>query len=320
MSLTLRLDPWTASYESALQVDEDEAIATVVDTSVETGDWRPIQPQFVDRPDSIAFVDGVQRIEQRLIGDEDGRTVYGAFASIAVGASIVTDGRCQLLAEPPARVLGLSDGSSHPPVSVPCGSATLDFVPESTHVTGVGAPTEAVQNARRTAEIALGERLDEAGYDMVVVDGRLNWQPKRKTMVIGLVKTIHKRYLEGEHAAVIRQLTPQTRTPIFCIGRDRAVYSWYLRLAPNRPIDHPLAGVVRIETLESIGIEAAVGLADLTTCHLPAFASSPIHDPRAPQNLIPIGGLEEQLRHSLGDPEWIRRHIETYFMHEMVEA
>jgi hypothetical protein len=45
-----------------------------------------------------------------------------------------------------------------------------------------------------------------------------------------------------------------------------------------------------------------------------------MHDPRAPQNLYPIGGLEEQLRHSLGDHEWIRRHIETHFAREVVPA
>ena len=69
-------------------------------------------------------------------------------------------------------------------------------------------------------------------------------------------------------------------------------------------IDHPWAGVVRVETLESIGIEAAARLADLTACHLPSFASSSLHDPRAPQNLYPIGGLETQLRHTLGDHEY----------------
>jgi hypothetical protein len=137
-------------------------------------------------------------------------------------------------------------------------------------------------------------------------------------MVIGLVKTVHKRYLEPAQAQVIAKLPPKFRTPIFRIGRDRPVYSWYIRLAQTRPIDHPWSGVVRIETLESIGIEAAVRLADLTACHLPEFASSPVHDPRAPQNLYPIGGLENELRHSLGDHEWIRRHIEMHFAREYV--
>jgi hypothetical protein len=215
------------------------------------------------------------------------------------------------------RVLALSDGASYNPVVVPCGEATLEFVPRSTEETGLVAASSALMSARRSEEILLGEALDEAGHDMVVVDGRLNWQPKRKAMVIGLVKTIHKRYLEGAQAAVVGQLRTSTRTPLFRIGRDRAVYSWYLRLAEHRPIDHAWAGIVRVETLESIGIEAAVRLADLTTCHLPGFASQSGHDPRAPQNLYPIGGLEDQLRHSLGDHEWIRRHIEVQFAREV---
>jgi hypothetical protein len=321
MPLTLRLDPWTPAYESAVQVDEDEdGLPAQVDTGVETADWRPMEPQFVNRPGTIAFIDGVQRVETRIIGQNNDKTVYGAFASVAVGATVMHGNRCGVEARPPRRLLALSDGESHPTVSVPCGNLTLDFEPESTHVSGLAASQQVVQNARRTAEVALGEELDERGYDMVVVDGRLNWQPKRKTMVIGLVKTIHKRYLEGAKAGVIGQLAPNVRTPLFRIGRDQAVYSWYVRLAPNRPIDHPWAGVVRVETLESIGIEAAVRLADLTTCHLPHFASSPVHDPRAPQNLTPIGGLEDQLRHSLGDREWIRRHIETYFLKELGTA
>ena len=41
-----------------------------------------------------------------------------------------------------------------------------------------------------------------------------------------------------------------------------------------------------------------------------------MHDARAPQNLYPIGGLETQLRHTLGDHDWIRRHIEMHFARE----
>lgn len=321
MSLTLRLDPWTPTYESAVQLDEDDGASPGdVDPFVEETEWRPMMPKFVDRPRTIAFIDGVQRVEMRVIGDNEGKTVYGAFASAAVGAVFVREDGCTIEGEMPMRVLALSDGESHPPISIPCGQAVLEFVSRSTHETaaanGLMAAQIAVQNVRRDAEIRLGEALDEAGHEMVVVDGRLNWQPKRKAMVIGLVKTIHKRYLEPTQAAVIGKLPPKMRTPIFRIGRDRAVYSWYLRLTQQRPIDHPWAGVVRVETLEAIGIEAAARLADLTACHLPSFASSSMHDARAPQNLYPIGGLETQLRHTLGDHDWIRRHIEMHFAQE----
>jgi hypothetical protein len=300
MPLTLRLDPWTPTYESALQIEEDETGPQPdVDPFVETDDWRAREPQFVERPRTIAFVDGVQRVEMRVIGDRDGKVVYGAFASVAVGAVFAREGGSDVAAETPLRILALADGETHPAVSVPCGEATLEFRSRPTAASGLAGVQEAVQSARREAEIALGERLDEQGHEMVVVDGRLNRQPKRKARGIGLIKT---------------------RTPLFRIGRDRAVYSWYLRLTEGRAIDHAWAGVVRVETLETIGIEAAVKLADLTACHLPTFASDSAHDPRAPQNLYPIGGLEDQLRHSLGDPEWIRRHIEMHFAREIAAA
>ena len=49
------------------------------------------------------------------------------------------------------------------------------------------------------------------------------------------------------------------------------------------------------------------------------FASDPMHDPRAPQNLIPIGGLEARLKHLLGDASVVRRAIEAQ-LHSEVTA
>jgi hypothetical protein len=321
--LTLRLDPWTPTYESAVQLDDDSPGAPAdVDPTIEYGEraWAPHTPLFVDRPKTIAFVDGVQRVEMRVIGNDNGKTIYGAFASVAVGAVLVRDGSCPVIAETPLRVLALSDGESHPAMSVPCGESTLVFQPQTTGESGLAAVHQALQDARSREEIRLGEALDAQGHEMVVVDGRLNWQPKSGAMVIGLIKTIHKQYLGEPHIGVLAALQPNTRTPIFRIGGKHAVYSWYLRLAPHRPIDHPWAGLVRLETLDSVPLDQAVVLADLTACHLPAFASASMHDPRAPQNLYPVGGLEEQLRHSLGDHEWIRRHIEMHFAREAALA
>ena len=42
---------------------------------------------------------------------------------------------------------------------------------------------------------------------------------------------------------------------------------------------------------------------------LPAFASEAHKDARAPQNLYPIGGLERELRHRLGDAELLYRAL-----------
>ena len=44
-------------------------------------------------------------------------------------------------------------------------------------------------------------------------------------------------------------------------------------------------------------------IANLTASMLPGFASQPYQDERAPQNLLPVGLLETQLRHLLGNPD-----------------
>jgi hypothetical protein len=42
---------------------------------------------------------------------------------------------------------------------------------------------------------------------------------------------------------------------------------------------------------------------------LPPLASSAHKDPRAPQNLVPIGGLERELRRRLGDQQLLYRSL-----------
>ena len=52
---------------------------------------------------------------------------------------------------------------------------------------------------------------------------------------------------------------------------------------------------------------------------MPRFASDATRDPRAPQNLYPIGGLEARLKHLLGDPAVVRRAVEAQ-LHSEVTA
>jgi hypothetical protein len=91
------------------------------------------------------------------------------------------------------------------------------------------------------------------------------------------------------------------------MGERFARHSWYLRLPCD--VSHPWAGVVRCETAVDIGPERAIALADHLSAVLPRFASSPHKDPRAPQNLFPIAGLERELRRRLGDPLLIQRAL-----------
>jgi hypothetical protein len=129
--------------------------------------------------------------------------------------------------------------------------------------------------------------------------------------VVGLIKRISLPYLDPSKFALATFLSLGERTPLFLISdgkRDR--YSWYLRIGIGRSFDHVLAGVIRLEIGAAIGLEGARHLAGMSAVVLPRFASLAVRDARAPQNLVPVGALEEELRRRMGDPLMIRRAIE----------
>ncbi|MDQ3671677.1 MAG: hypothetical protein M3364_04460, partial [Actinomycetota bacterium] len=171
-------------------------------------------------------------------------------------------------------------------------------------------PITGLQNAMRTAEAQLAEEvlaLERA--DLVVQDGPLTYFVNGP--VIGLIKRQSRAYLPPERHTILATLGPGERTPMFKLGDQRLErYSWYARIAPGRRIDGTMTGIVRLELPTEVDVRQAQKLADLATSTMPHFASAVGHDPRAPQNLYPVGQLERMLRHRLGDSELLRRALE----------
>jgi hypothetical protein len=66
---------------------------------------------------------------------------------------------------------------------------------------------------------------------------------------------------------------------------------------------------VRVECSPELTPDQAIELAEQSGATLPRFASSPYKDPRAPQNLVPIAGLERRLRGMLGDSRVLHRAL-----------
>lgn len=314
-----RIDPWSADYGASFEAEpeaEDES-GDVADAFVETDDWsHGIDPVPRPRPARVVFVDGVQRIEAWGRLQQGDRLVEAALASIAVGASVCMDGSAAFERLQASRVLAVSSSLTVDPIDVRAGGQDLHFEPQPSQRAGREGVLDAVRNRRSQLERRLAESLI-APDALVVLDGRLSFDASRATPVIGFAKTIQRFYLPEPQSRLVLRLEERQRTPVFRIVFGETVrYSWYLRLPNTRPIHHALAGVVRLETPE-IGREAAIDLAGLTACHLPSFASLPQHDPRAPQNLLPVGGLERRLRHEMGDPQFIRRAIEDYLTREV---
>jgi hypothetical protein len=144
------------------------------------------------------------------------------------------------------------------------------------------------------------------GADLLVVDGPLR-NRRQLPRTIGYVKTQQKQYLPTTLTSVVTALRPGQRTPVFALGTVWGGWSWYLRLPGATGA--PWAGIVRIECSPDLTPDQAIELAHLSVATLPRFASAAYKDPRAPQNLVPIAGLERRLRSMLGDARILHRAL-----------
>jgi hypothetical protein len=135
------------------------------------------------------------------------------------------------------------------------------------------------------------------GAELLVVDGPLS-HARDIENAVGYIKTQKVQYLPLELRQVLTALPAGYRTPLFLTTTSWSRFSWYLRLANH---DGPAGGLVRCEIDADQSSADAARIATRVSATLPRYASARHKDPRAPQNLYPIGGLERELRHRLGD-------------------
>jgi hypothetical protein len=315
---TLSLDPWSTDYGSAFEFEEEseEAPSFEVNALIETADWsRGITPQPIPFPELVGFVDGVQRIESWARVDDEESSSVAVLASVAVGSVFSTPGRASVSVDYVSRVLAIGGPTRAEPLVVPMRGRPLVF--ETLPATGTGrhGAMQAAAVRRRDLELAsIQKHLPST--PLVIADGRLIDLTRGPNQLAGIAKTLHQLYVAGEQRALIPRLDAGERTPVFLIKDSwGSRYSWFLRLPHTRPIHHSYAGIVRLEIPEDES-RSPVEVADMLSHNLPRFASQPAHDPRAPQNLVPVGGLEKRLRHEMGDQAFIRRAIEDHLSRE----
>jgi hypothetical protein len=318
--IRLSLDPWPSEYESAFQVEGFEEEAAHIDTNVEGVGWHAVDGRSEGRVGAICFIDGVRRVEARvIIDDHSGRIIRGLFGSAAVGA-VRVEGNASSFAEVRVkRVLVGGTGVLPEPELLKVGNSHLLFEPLSVADSTPQGPLAGLQNLMRTEEASLGEALASKA-DCVFADGPLTYFSGVMQITVGVIKRLVEPYLSAQQFELVRRLQIGQRTPLFVITQgkyDR--YSWYLRVGKPRIMDHDVAGVLRLEVRSGAGLEKARELADLSAACIPSFAGESFRDPRSPQNLLPIGALENELRHRLGDPLTIRRAIELRLF-EMSQA
>ncbi len=303
----LFVEGWTPEYGASVEPDEDLRPAEgSVDVEVEDRPWEPVAG-IDDGIPKIAFVDGVRRIDARLVLDEPDGPVPGICGTYAVGAVLwdrVTP-RSEVIEARVERLALLTGGRTPrlPPLGLGLGFAGA-AVPDDDPASLV----RGFHDAMRRAEARLAEELALGGF-FVVADGPL--YEYTDTDKMGYVKSHRRAYLPPEKATILGDLGAGERTPLFTIGEARyRRYSWYVRLA-DRNDGHSWSGLARCEASTGLGADAVVALADRSAAVLPGVASEGHIDPRAPQNLVPIAALEKDLRHRMGDAGLVLRALRT---------
>lgn len=309
------VDAWDPAYGASFEGGASDGPASPssaqVDTDVEVpaAQWAPIDVSAGVRcPDVVLLVDGVRRNDAGLwTAEEDGQSYAGLAASYAAGVV-----RCDLR-RGVAELAGARVGRGLFTASPSAEDVQAGSVRYAVHrVSGTGEASKlpaAVQGPLTALEIEIsGEARDHGsdGADLLVVDGPLR-NRRQLPRTIGYVKTQQKQYLPAQLTQVVTALRPGQRTPVFALGTVWGGWSWYLRLPGASGA--PWSGIVRVECSPDLTPEQAIELAELSGATLPRFASSAYKDPRAPQNLVPIAGLERRLRGMLGDSRVLHRAL-----------
>jgi hypothetical protein len=336
------VDAWDVGYGTALAIADEDLPASVarVETDIETpaGQWAPVPAaRGIPHPSAVLFVDGVRRIDARVWID-DALPVGGiaATASMAVCASYAAGVVCccghpgrrqaHLLAAEIRR--GLFTTAAHAtdiqtragtyrarhtagrdtvPLTMTLSNALQQALAEIEIITALAARTALPHAAGHAGSAPNGP--DKADDDLLVIDGPLrNRAHLPRTM--GLIKTHRAGYLPPDLNRVVAALTAGQRTPVFLMGTSWERHAWYLRLpsTPDGP-GAPWAGVVRCEAATDLSLAQLTALANLSQTVLCRYASVAYKDSRAPQNLVPIAGLENTLRHRLGDTRVLYRAL-----------
>jgi uncharacterized protein len=314
--MRITLDPWGGDPASQItvpyKIDSADTSVLALDDPIEDRPWAPVVPAPPALPTVTVVVDGVLRSDMTALVAEGEQQALALFGSYATGA-VVMDHHAELAHDQVARLFIVGGNQASPDVDVPAGSG------RPLRYRGYSAPCDTHEKLWETlitamckAEAGMAEALSTP-TSLILADGNLTFLGG-SSCVVGVIKSLHRIYLTGRRAAILERLRPRERTPLFRIVSGQRceryqVLTCYLRLAPPQRIEPACAGLVRLEVKASLGMPHAVVLLEQAAVHVCALASHAPKDPRAPQNLIPLGGLERQLRHKLGDPLLVRRGI-----------
>jgi hypothetical protein len=291
------VEAWDSDYGAPTDAEMEDA-SERVDATVELRheEWRPLLPD-TDPVADVLFVDGVRRVDATLWIDQPPDFPGFALAATYAAGAVRCNGKARV--EECEVERGLFTSAPATDVSTGVGTyavkATKGTTPEELWL--------GIQQRMGSLEAVVAHRA--GGSELLVVDGPLS-HARDLENAVGYIKTQKVQYLPLELRQVLTALPAGHRTPMFLVTTAKSRFSWYLRLANHAG---PAGGLVRCEIDADMTSAEAARVATKVSATLPRYASARHKDPRAPQNLYPIGGLERDLRHRLGDKEMAMRAL-----------
>jgi hypothetical protein len=285
-------ESWAPEHTAPLPEEdvEDAPVNVAVERPAES--WAPID--CAGEPfRQVAFVDGVRRRDSWVVAEDEGGDCRGLMASWAAGAVVCAEvaeiTEVQVDRAVFCNAEGAEDVTPIPGFTYRRRSAAGDSAEEL---------TMEAHRAMLDLELKVAGRLPAT--DLLVLDGPLRGVVKSGQLAVGYVKTHYRAYGNELVSDTVAALEAGQRTPVFQIARLGASrLTWYLRLPGDRA--HRWADIARCEMPSDMPGGELTGIANRVSRTLLPFASKGHQDPRAPQNLRPIGALERELHHRLGD-------------------
>jgi hypothetical protein len=285
------VEAWDSDYGAPTDPELQDASENV-DPGVElrAEEWRPLLPE-TDAAEDVLFIDGVRRVDATLWIERPPDFPGFALAATYAAGAVRCNGRAAI--EHSAVERGLFTSAEASDIDTSIGTyevkATKGTTPEELWL--------GIQQRMGALEATVTHQA--GGAELLVVDGPLS-HARDIDNAVGYIKTQKVQYLPMELRQVLTSLPAGYRTPLFLTTTSWSRFSWYLRLANHAG---PAGGLVRCEIDADMSPTDAARVATRVSATLPRYASARHKDPRAPQNLYPIGGLERELRHRLGDRE-----------------
>ena len=256
--------------------------------------WHPVGPAEA-WPDPLGFLDGVQRSEV---------LAYAGSAPIVLGdiaaavrerrdrrlATVVEEHRSLVIARPSALSAAGDPLESYDSIALP-----EDEPPHP--VRDLFHAARALDGARGTLEIAVGERYRQRSHAWLIVDGSLTESPTwaGDPRMVGVSKSHATLPFDGPDLERYLRLPAGSRSSIY-IPESRSlapVHAWALRLWPweGKDLFH---GLVRIEVAPANGTPATADLLSRRLLAERAPISAP--DPRWDRLLYGVQSVERYLK------------------------